>query len=90
MPTARCHPHDPPTAGKDRDDMSETESDPADYGYEGLPRGSYGVRIIPNRGPEDEVCRNCKRAATEHTPGRFSIYGVCPPVAAGDSGGGRG
>lgn len=54
------------------------ESDPADYGYADLPRGHYGVRIIPNTPPELTTCLACGRVATDHTPGRFSIYGTCP------------
>jgi hypothetical protein len=56
------------------------ESDPADYGYADLPRRN-GIAVIPNRMPEDEICRTCKHPATEHSPGKFSIYGVCPVTA---------
>lgn len=58
----------------------DPDSDPADYGYEDLPRVG-GIAVIPNRGPEAEVCRACGHVAIEHTAGRFSIYGVCPTKA---------
>lgn len=54
-----------------------SDSDPADYGYADLP-SKGGIKIIPNTPPELTVCRTCGHFATEHTAGRFSIYGTCP------------
>lgn len=51
--------------------------DPADYGYSDLPV-SGGVRVIPNAGPESTTCRSCGSLAIDHTPGEFSIFGMCP------------
>jgi hypothetical protein len=58
-------------------ESGEVPSDPADYGYDLLP-SSGGVKIIPPTHPEFVICRGCGHVATEHKPGRFSIYGACP------------
>jgi|GEM_PF-2046781 len=43
--------------------------DTADYG---------GSKDSNGRGPEVTYCLRCRRLAIDHTPGKYSIYGVCP------------
>lgn len=49
-----------------------SSSDPADY----------GPVVDDGLDPEDATCRTCRRPATEHTRGRYSIFGVCPPSSS--------
>jgi len=44
--------------------------DTADYGPMGNPQCDLG--------PDETRCWNCDHLALDHTPGRWSIYGVCP------------
>jgi len=44
--------------------------DTADYGPMGNP--DY------ERGPDETRCWNCDQLALDHSPGRWSFYGVCP------------
>lgn len=70
------------------DKQAVESADPADYGYADLPsRG--GMKVVPNIPPEMTTCRTCGSVATDHSPGRFSIYGACPTPPANPVAGGR-
>ena len=65
-PTNETNAPDPLFLALDRNAPEDT----ADYGPMGNP--DY------ERGPDETYCRNCDQIALDHTPGRWSIYGVCP------------